>query len=519
MQSWRLLAVLLLLPLFSGIWPVPSVVSAANESVTLNPDGGNTDSDGLRVTVGFGAYQVYRNGLQNLYYSNTDGGAVAWMLTIEESGEVYCIVIGACNAENTIRPTNTTTQISDTLARSVLTAVTPGDQTFVLTIDSRYLPNRATVDMTVSVTAPAGYNGPLDLYFAGDVIFNNEDNGPTLITEFQGKPLLAQQVVSGAYGGVRESGTPFSSYFGGYWDCAYGMPSDAVPTHYCESVFAMEGGARGPSFGEPFPDFVLNGAEYDSVVSSWMRDAGIGVHWDLRELDTATVTSQLFFASNDQFEEQRDLPDPDAPTPTPQPTTAPTAVPQCDLTPDLAVSPAEIRLVPGGRATIELAMRNLCPSAVYSGADLLLSLADGLSVVGSGAQRFAVQNLSLSGGETRRWTIEVSWDQLITATPLHVTELYRGGRVVSRIDGVFLVPPDVTADSAAADSAAADSAAADSAAADSAAADSAAADSAAPLPTALPNTSGVPLPWSSIVLLTLSLLALSIGRMLVGARR
>jgi hypothetical protein len=123
----------------------------------------------------------------------------------------------------------------------------------------------------------------------------------------------------------------------------------------------------------------------------------------------------------------------------------------CDLTPDMAVSPQFIELAPGGQATVEVAMRNLCADAPTVPGDLLVSFSDGLSVVDGSegmlnlGQRAAVQAFALNPGETRRWTVTVEAATALTAAPEHISEYYVGGRVVNRIDGVFITPAPIAA--------------------------------------------------------------------------
>jgi hypothetical protein len=94
-------------------------------------------------------------------------------------------------------------------------------------------------------------------------------------------------------------------------------------------------------------------------------------------------------------------------------------------------------------------MRNLCDESVTVPGDLPVSFSDGLTVadatngmVGLG-QRAAVPTFALNGGETRRWTVTVKAADSLAAAPVHISEYYVGGRVLSRIDGVFIVPEPV----------------------------------------------------------------------------
>jgi hypothetical protein len=130
----------------------------------------------------------------------------------------------------------------------------------------------------------------------------------------------------------------------------------------------------------------------------------------------------------------------------PTPAVEPTPEPSCDELPDMAVSPQFINLAPGGTATVEVALRNLCEDAPFTPFDLLVSLSDGLTVIdGSGGmlnlgQRAAWQQLMLKPGETRQFTLVVQAPAQFSTAPLHISELYYSGRVANRIDGVFITP-------------------------------------------------------------------------------
>ena len=168
----------------------------------------------------------------------------------------------------------------------------------------------------------------------------------------------------------------------------------------------------------------------------------------------------------------------------------------------MAVSPQFINLAPGGTATVEVAMRNLCNDAPFIDSDLLVSFSDGLSVTDGSqgmlnlGQRAAWQKLSLAPGETRTWTVTVRAADTLVAAPVHITELYHRGGVASRIDGVFITPaPAAPAPAPVVEAPA-----------------PAPADP-APLPSALPNTAGESLPL--LVVAGLALSVLLFGRRLV----
>jgi hypothetical protein len=178
---------------------------------------------------------------------------------------------------------------------------------------------------------------------------------------------------------------------------------------------------------------------------------------------------------------------------------------RCELVPDMAVSPQFITIAPGGTAQVEVALRNLCPDRSYGSADVLLSLSDGLTVVGvpdgwlNLGQRAALQNLVLQPGETVRYLITVSAGAVLPTAPLHISELYVGGQVLKRIDGVFLLPEGTVI-----------GAPAPAEAVPAAPAEPAPAEPSAPeLPLTLPNTAAAPgsLAWP-LLLSAISLLLL-----------
>ncbi len=160
----------------------------------------------------------------------------------------------------------------------------------------------------------------------------------------------------------------------------------------------------------------------------------------------------------------------------PSPGTPAPSVDSCSDLPDLAVSPQFIEIAPGGRATVELSMRNLCSDAPFAPSDLLISFSDGLTVVETSGGivamggRAADQRVSLAPGETKRWSVTVEAAAELTTPPLHITEHFVTGRETRRIDGVFIAqqPAPAAPEPAAVP-----------------------APAPAPLPTALPNTSGV----------------------------
>jgi hypothetical protein len=164
----------------------------------------------------------------------------------------------------------------------------------------------------------------------------------------------------------------------------------------------------------------------------------------------------------------------------------PTAAPTCSTPPTLTAAPEQISPAADGRATIEVNLRNQCSDSVFSGADLLVSLSDGLSVQDGSAglvnlgQRAAWQNLALAAGETRSFQLTIAAAEPLPTAPQYVAEVYHRGAAVTRVDSVPSAALPAAAEPAATVPAEV----------------AAPAEAAAPvaLPATLPNTGAVPLP-------------------------
>jgi hypothetical protein len=197
-------------------------------------------------------------------------------------------------------------------------------------------------------------------------------------------------------------------------------------------------------------------------------DLAIGAEWDMI-VDPLPRTIWLVGTAEEETQEEALISQP---------------AQQCLNTTDMAISPERIELAPGGEAVVNLTLRNTdtVPQGYH---DVVLSLSDGLSVtaVSDGmrnlGQRAALEQLILQPNETRSMAVTVTAAENLPTAPLHVAELYCGGRVVSRTDGVFVTPAPVSAPVVTLVEAPPAPAAAP-----------------APLPVVLPNTAGEQMPLS-----------------------
>jgi hypothetical protein len=328
------------------------------------------------------------------------------------------------------------------------------------------------VTMTVGPNVPASPLPPglrngadLQLYFASDFYLDGKDEGPGITTTDADGNFMVGQFNATAFGGYAElPGSEWDSWMeGDYW-CAFG---------YWDSEFD-EGCQSGPYVGGPYSNTIDPNPSFEEFIG---QDAGVGAHWTIDGATTTTKAIRVYFRDSRAY------------LPADEPL-------QCELTPDMAVNPQFIELLPNGTARVEVTLRNLCKDKPYNGSDLLLSVNDQLRVIDGSREltflgsRAAVQGLSLNPDETRTYFFIVQAGDVVPAGPVHISELYNGGRVVQRIDGVFLTP-----------------AAAPAAPLEPAVVAPLEPAAAAPLPRALPNTAGesAALPFAAFAALLLAI--------------
>jgi hypothetical protein len=458
-----LLAVLLSLP----------QPAAASGSVTLNSSFGNSAMEPPRIVVHPSSIALIHAG--KLYSGGTESAPRA--------GFVYY-------ADGTLYGAPHLTALSGATNKSDWTSATVTEGTADVSAQQVLVAGSTTISITWSATmfsvltemieiSPVPTSGTHGLYFVVDTKTlertANTYLGSDLGIEF------AEVNDRDRYVGIYEDGL---LYFTGI-SMASELPRDDTnqpdSTMY-GSVACVFGKASGcPSRGPQ------NGSGYSGDLGT-ATDGAIGLYYNLvnRTLFTGFGYGAAAFPALPPV------------TPTPETETEDAAVPaaQCLNTTDIAVSPAEIPLAPGGTATIDVAVRNTdtVPQGYH---DIVVSLSDGLSVTGISdgvnlGRRAALQGFILQPNETRTMQVQVSAGANLAAAPAHVTELYCGGRVAERIDGVFLsqAAPAVTAEPVVVAEPA-----------------PAAPAAPAPLPAVLPNTAGPLLPLGALGLAGLVLAA------------
>jgi hypothetical protein len=428
--------------------------------VYLNPNGGRTTDDGLLVIIGSGRYHVVRDRDWQIYKADMYQSSMGWLLFADG----MCFNLYFCTtppssltefADHTSMYWDSTTTLLQNgpttwKARMVNTADHNG-RTYTLTVDTTYTPPSRYVQHRASLTINPDYDGEVHLYLVGDMYLDGSDNGPGYVGGFNGDAFAAQINDTSALG-VASDGTGYTSLIEAYYQCPYteapsdcGIFTSSDPIAYPD-VDADPNAWFGPGAGRPYPmdPPIVNGAEAGTLPET--IDAGVGMHWDLTT--ARTINAAFWLGTREEFDTvtKTELPEPlltedGFPAEEVEVVTPPA---ECQLDPDMAITPEAISLAAGGRTTVTVTLRNLCNDRPLSGNDLLLSLSDGLRIVGGSnglvnlGQRGAFQGFTLSGGETRSFVFEVEAASALTVAPLHVAELYRVGRVARRIDGVFV---------------------------------------------------------------------------------
>ncbi|HEY0883394.1 MAG TPA: Ig-like domain-containing protein, partial [Archangium sp.] len=219
---------------FNGFALFALVPALAFGQVVINPTGGTSAANGIRVTVGnTGQMQVLRNGTGQLY--NPDQSAGAATNSSMTNGIFLAVgntVTGPANFA-TVASTGVTLQawtpISNTLtpqgsggtATTVLRA-TVGGRNYDLTVTWQYTFPNDFVMVTHSLVVPAGNTSTIRLYHVMDAFLGGDDFGPSFFS--LGPPALV--------GGYRpasniveawryRSGINWSGYFAGFYACLF----------------------------------------------------------------------------------------------------------------------------------------------------------------------------------------------------------------------------------------------------------------------------------------------------------
>lgn len=286
-----------------------------NNFVTLNPSGGNTASDGLRIVVSSGAYGIWRNGRAQVYGAGAAAGLQggsnpfnAIMLYVDDdtttAGNETMVSYATGSTPNPAQRgampevSPALRSISWRTANTVLATAGAGGVWEAVTTLGADLDLNGTVDDTLVVTttyvSPNTYadvkykvvKGPstpatrsFSIYHGIDMYLDGNDNGPGTTDVIDGRRLVVQYNDSGVGGfrqGTSGDDTAWASYVEAYYRCPFGTGNSSCP-----------GSPYGPWNGSNYPNTV------DPRAST---DAGVGIELDLGTTKTET-SAQLYFSS------------------------------------------------------------------------------------------------------------------------------------------------------------------------------------------------------------------------------
>ena len=202
---------------FAALAPTATTdTTGYNNFVTLNPDGGNTASDGLRIVVSSGTYGIWRNGQQQVYgadsakeLANGDYPFNSIMLVLDDDtfvsfsaddtgGPTEPAVWGSSestrmswtSAETTITQSGSPSQ--PWIARTVLVADVNADGTNddSLVVTTSYQAPDDTIGLTYQLHRTTGAN--YRLYHGVDMYLDGNDFGPGTTSVLNGRRIVAQ---------------------------------------------------------------------------------------------------------------------------------------------------------------------------------------------------------------------------------------------------------------------------------------------------------------------------------------
>jgi hypothetical protein len=270
----------------------------------LNPSGGMTGSDGLRITFGGSQLAVQRRdspifpGLPNseTYNPNatpgmyrSDGIFNFIGLAVGDSANGGTALVAppfvggtkfryASNV-NVLPWTVTATATADQII-STLTGVVDG-LTYTVVVTVGYVSPEDRSKISYQVEVPAGNTKPVRLYHLIDTYLGGSDQGPGFFTDPVSCGVNGE---SGAIVGVDRadngiveafqyiSGTPWTSYMSGYYqDVVFGSGRKTNPDANDTGI----GTGTGPQFGPGFMNDLNN-----QVITDPRNDNGIGIGWN-----------------------------------------------------------------------------------------------------------------------------------------------------------------------------------------------------------------------------------------------
>ena len=269
-------------------------------SVTLNPTGGTTNANGLRIFYKGGELQVFRDGLGQLYHSATP--------TTTPTGETHLdngvvLSIGATTTGSTgtvVYPTNmywhetftgpftekaftsvTTTQ-TGTSFTSILKVTVDGN-TYKVTLKVTYTSPASSFTVSYTLTVPVGNTKPVRLFHVMDTYLGSSDNGPGF-----------HNTANSCAGETVGVSTPYVTATSATPSVVEAIihKSGATWTGYASAFYANVDFGSTSTYGAG-KGISLN----DTITANTTTDNGMGVNWGPITSGTLSATNEFYFST------------------------------------------------------------------------------------------------------------------------------------------------------------------------------------------------------------------------------
>ena len=280
-----------------------SLAPGTQNFVIMNRGGGNSASDGMRIIMGNGSLQVYRNSYNQIYDYGVNGpassmpavGAEGQLIVPTDVSHPELINIFYPNSNVTPQTTWDTTQ-TEVLTEDQVAGYYAAKTTFTKTFSNGHayslvetvtyqFPNQVA-DINFSVVVPDGATTPVSLYYGIDMYLDGNDFGPGKSFLMGPNRLVVQSNPTGVGGILEGSGPGFSSWVEAFYSCIFGH-INVTPSagDLCGPYGPAQYGAGAP--------------EYPNTVDVHNTDSGIGAQWALGSAPgTYERNMKLYFSEN-----------------------------------------------------------------------------------------------------------------------------------------------------------------------------------------------------------------------------
>ncbi len=261
-------------PLRAMVFTLAALTPRAADAFTLNPGGGRTADDGLRIMVApNGQMQVWRAGVAQVSSAayEVPHTAVRDTLYLAVGTQLYGASCDGCAtplvpwtplAQTAVEGTGTPT--APWRASTTLRAGSAGP---VLTVTTSYIARDEALTQQIAVDVPAGVTQSLRLYHVVDTYLGGADTGPAYVRSYDPTPAVV---------GVSAPGT-FIAF--------------AAPTPKWNDWFSG-------SASLPFARIATTRQLGATVDTSWSTDNALAVQWNLLPQPHLDLTYRVVFSGH-----------------------------------------------------------------------------------------------------------------------------------------------------------------------------------------------------------------------------